>query len=136
MCERLSQRAVGYGIPGVHVFGNDPLEVRAVALEAVRRARAGEGPTLVEAETFRLLGHHVRDSGSYMEPEDVVRWKARDPLSIVNGHLRNAGVKKNEIDAIDADIEKKILDAVGFAETSPEPSPEDFLREVEPYYDI
>jgi len=135
VCERLCQRAAGYGIPGVHVFGNDPLEMRSAALEAVRRARSGEGPTLIEAETFRLLGHHVRDSGSYMEHDDVARWKARDPLSIIAGHLREAGVKKGEIEVIDSDIEAKILDAVRFAETSPEPSPDVFLSEVEPYYD-
>ncbi len=135
VCERLSLRAAGYGIPGVHVFGNDPLEVRSATLDAVRRAREGEGPTLIEAETFRILGHHVRDSGSYMQPEEIVRWKARDPLSIISGHLHDAGVKKDEIAALEADIEAKILDAVRFAEASPEPSPDVFLREVESYYD-
>ncbi len=133
LCEHLSERGAGYGIPGRSVFGNDPLEVYHAAKEAADLARAGGGPALIEAKTHRLLGHHVRDIGSYMPQEDVDLWRSKDPLLVAAEHLRQAGMSNDGIAAVDREIEEKIAEAVIFAESSAEPSVEEFLEEMKTY---
>src|SRR5882757_4631378 len=78
----LIDRAPGYGMPGVRVDGNDVIAVRDTAREAVRRARAGEGPTLIEAMTYRQLGHSRSDPGKYRPAGELESWLARDPITI------------------------------------------------------
>jgi TPP-dependent pyruvate/acetoin dehydrogenase alpha subunit len=134
-CIRLSERAAGYGLPASFVFGNDPLEVRRAVSEAVERARPGDGPTLIEAETYRMFGHHVRDRGSYMPPGDLAHWKTLDPLLITRRRLEETGIPEEDIAEIDREIEEELRCAVAFAESSPEPDPEEFLRDVLAYYD-
>ena len=87
-----AHRADGYGIPGIVVDGNDVLEVYAAAREAVERARAGEGPSLVEAVTFRLAGHHVGDPAAYVDAETRRSWLARDPLPRFEEYLGSRGL--------------------------------------------
>lgn len=88
----LVDRAAGYGIPGVAVDGNDVLAVHAAVQEAVRRARAGLGPTLIEAETFRMRGHYAADSAPYRSATEVEEWKGRDPIRRLEGRLAEAGI--------------------------------------------
>jgi TPP-dependent pyruvate/acetoin dehydrogenase alpha subunit len=133
LCEHLSERGSGYGVPGESVFGNDPAKVYEVAGEAILRARNGDGPTLIEAKTHRLLGHHVRDIGSYMPREDIQLWRSRDPLLVAGEYLRRAGVSDSERESIHREIEEEINAAVKFAEESPEPSAEVFLAEMARY---
>src|SRR5450756_1332080 len=76
----IAQRAEAYGIPGVAVDGNGVEAVYAVVGEAVERARAGGGPTLVEAKTMRMLGHAIHDGAEYVPPELLAEWEVRDPV--------------------------------------------------------
>ncbi len=128
---RLSDRAAAYGMPGVTVDGNDAAVVHGAMQEPLRRARAGEGPSLVECMTYRHGGHHVNDPGLYLPKEELERWKAHDPLLVLRERLTGAGVDPARIEAVDARVEARIDEAVDFAQASPEPSVEAFLAEVE-----
>ncbi len=128
--EHLSSRAAGYGIPGFTVDGNDAAVVYGAMQEPIRRARAGEGPTLLECMTFRHGGHHVNDPGLYLPADQLERWKARDPLILLRERLARAGVDGSTVDAIDERVEQVMEEAVEFATASPSPSVEDFLAEV------
>jgi pyruvate dehydrogenase E1 component alpha subunit len=126
----LADRAAAYGMPGLTVDGNDAVLVFEAMLEPVRRARAGEGPTLVECMTYRHGGHHVNDPGLYLPKDELERWKAHDPLLVLRERLARAGVEDDRVAAIDERVERLIEEAVEYAEASPQPSVEDFLAEV------
>jgi TPP-dependent pyruvate/acetoin dehydrogenase alpha subunit len=128
--EHLSTRAAGYGIPGLTVDGNDAALVHEAMQEPLRRARAGDGPTLVECMTFRHGGHHVNDPGLYLDADELARWKARDPLIVLRERMLAAGVDEAAIGAIDERVEQLLEDAVTFATESPNPSLDEFLAEV------
>jgi acetoin:2,6-dichlorophenolindophenol oxidoreductase subunit alpha len=128
--EHLSQRAAGYGMPGVTVDGNDAAIVYGAMQEPLRRARSGEGPSLVECMTFRHGGHHVNDPGLYLPPEELARWKAHDPLMVLRERLARAGVGEAAIAALDGKVERLLDAAVEFAEASPNPSVDEFRAEV------
>ena len=128
--DQLSARAAAYGMPGVTVDGNDAVAVFEAMAEPLRRARAGEGPSLIEGMTFRHGGHHVNDPGLYLKKEDLDYWKSRDPLIVLKAHLAAAGVGDDQITAVDEAVEAEIEHAVEFATNSPEPSVEEFLAEV------
>jgi pyruvate dehydrogenase E1 component alpha subunit len=128
--EHLSQRAAAYGMPGVTVDGNDAAVVYGAMQEPIRRARAGQGPSLVECMTYRHGGHHVNDPGLYMPPDELQRWKAHDPLLVLRGRLARVGVDEAAIAAVDQRVEQLMDEAVEFAAASPNPSVEEFLAEV------
>jgi len=128
--EHLSSRAAGYGMPGLTVDGNDAAIVYGAMQEPIRRARAGEGPSLVECMTYRHGGHHVNDPGLYLPADELARWKARDPLIVLRDRLTRAGVDESAIAVIDARVEQLLEEAVEFATASPEPSVEELLAEV------
>ena len=128
--DHLSIRAVGYGIPGFTVDGNDAAVVYGAMQEPIRRARSGEGPSLVECMTFRHGGHHVNDPGLYLPQEELQRWKARDPLILLRERLARAGVDEAAVAAVDERVEALIEEAVEFAIQSPNPSVEEFLAET------
>jgi pyruvate dehydrogenase E1 component alpha subunit len=128
--EQLSARAAGYGMPGFTVDGNDAAIVYGAMQEPIRRARAGEGPTLIECMTFRHGGHHVNDPGLYLPADQLERWKARDPLLLLRERLARAGVDEATVDAIDERVERVMDEAVEFATESPSPSVEAFLAEI------
>jgi TPP-dependent pyruvate/acetoin dehydrogenase alpha subunit len=128
--DHLSTRAVSYGIPGLTVDGNDAAIVYGAMLEPLRRARAGEGPSLVECMTYRHGGHHVNDPGLYLPPDELQRWRAHDPLIVLRERLARAGVDEAATAAIDERVERLIDEAVDFATASPNPSVEEFLEEV------
>jgi pyruvate dehydrogenase E1 component alpha subunit len=91
-CAAIADRAAGYGIPGVVVDGNDVLAVREAVMAAVDRARAGEGPSLIEAQTYRLKGHWAGDPAAYRPPGELEAWQARDPLPRFERELAEAGI--------------------------------------------
>jgi TPP-dependent pyruvate/acetoin dehydrogenase alpha subunit len=128
---RISDRAAGYQIPGVTVDGNDPLAMYHVAREAIERARSGEGPTLIEAKTFRFQGHVFGDADSYMLKGEKEAALARDPVPayrkwlIGQGHATEASLAKLE-EAINAEISA----AVEFALSSPVPDISELRRDV------
>ena len=116
----ISIRAKGYNMPGVVVDGMDVLAVYEEAKKAVKRARSGKGPTLLECKTYRFLGHSRGDPayGPYRTKEELDKWKKRDPLLV----LREQGkLTTEEVDRIERDAIAKIEEAVRFAEESPEP---------------
>ena len=121
----IATRAAAYGVPGVAVDGNDVLAVWQAARDAVARARAGEGPTLIEAKTYRVVGHHEGDPlvGVYRNQAELDAWKNRCPILTFRRRLTGefTAATPAELDAIDARVESVIADAVAFARRSPEP---------------
>jgi TPP-dependent pyruvate/acetoin dehydrogenase alpha subunit len=116
----VASRARAYGLPGVAVDGNDVLAVYEAAGEAVRRARSGEGPTLLECRTYRTRPHSegMRDAG-YRTAEEVAEWKARSPVERFERILLSEGVAtQDDLDRIEAEIKGLIEEAVAFAEAS------------------
>lgn len=118
----VGNRAAAYNIPGHIVDGNDVLAVYQVAGEAVRRARAGEGPTLIECKTYRTRAHAegMRDAG-YRTQEEVDAWKVRDPLKTYKQKLLDNGLPAEDFEEIEADTQALIEDASEFAKNSPWP---------------
>ena len=125
-CCELVERSPAYGMPGVCVDGNDAVEIYIETKKAADRAINGEGPTLIEAKTYRHAGHHVNDPGLYMDQQDLAEWKARDPLILLNQRISEEEARKIEVQ-VDSELEV----AVEFAQNSPEPSGEEFLAEIE-----
>jgi pyruvate dehydrogenase E1 component alpha subunit len=124
-------RAAAYELPGVIADGNDVLDVHRHAHAAVERALAGEGPTLLEAKTYRHRGHYEGDMGAYRPPEEVAEWLARDPILTFGARLlAEHGVAQGALDEIAAEIEQTLLDAAAFAEASAHPEPEEALEDV------
>ncbi len=119
----VASRAAAYGMIGVAVDGQDVVAVHEAAEQAVRRARTGEGPTLIECKTYRYVGHHEGDPGTdYRTREEVQQWKANDPVKVARKKLLDGGTPESVLQAADLEIEKLIDEAVEFAEKSPEPS--------------
>ena len=131
---RIYRRADPFGVPGVEVDGNNVLEVRRTVGEAVKRARRGEGPTLIEAVTYRFSGHSEGESAfvsDYRTEEEVESWKARDPITLFRKLLvSDHGIDATELDTIDAGEQERVKAAVGFAEASPFPAPDEALEHV------
>ncbi len=122
--DHLADRAAGYGFPGRIVDGNDVLAVYAAAREAVDRARAGGGPTLLECKTFRMRGHAVHDNQAYVPKDLIAEWAARDPLLRLEAVLRERGLLTEAgRQAAIARAEAEVDDAVAFAEAAPYPDP-------------
>ncbi len=130
----LYKRGQAYGIDSVRVDGQDVLAVYEAAQNAVERCRAGKGPALIEAVTFRHAGHHVNDPGQYMPAEKLEYYKSNDPCAIGRRYLSElGGASDAEIRAIEARVERAMDEAVEFAKASPQPSVEEFLNDVSVY---
>ncbi|MCE4938679.1 thiamine pyrophosphate-dependent dehydrogenase E1 component subunit alpha [Bacillus velezensis] len=131
-CEKISDRAAGYGMPGVTVDGNDLLEVYRVVKEARERASKGEGPTLIETVSYRLTPHSSDDDdSSYREREEVEEAKKQDPLLLYKAYLQEAGLlgEEEEKTMLD-DIMAIVNEATDEAEKAPYASPESTLDHV------
>ena len=127
----VADRAAAYGMPGVRVDGNDPLEMFAVAKDAIDRARAGEGPTLIEAMTYRFYGHVLGDADNYMDKARKAEAMAADPVPRYRAYLVAEGVAtEDQLAAMEAQIEAAIDEAVDFALASPFPNVEELSRDV------
>ena len=120
--EQLSSRAAGYGMPGVTVDGNDPIAMYEAASTAIARARAGDGPTLIEAMTYRLMGHFYGDQMPYMDQEEYQAALAADPLPRFRALLVDQGhASEEDLAAIEKEAGAEADDAVDFAFASPPP---------------
>jgi TPP-dependent pyruvate/acetoin dehydrogenase alpha subunit len=119
----IAKRAEPFGIPARVVDGNDLWAVVAAGREAVDRARAGGGPTLLECQTYRHYGHSKSDPGAYRPKEEVERWLQRDPLTIARRRLLAEGLTDEAVDAVDAATERELADAVEAARAAPYPDP-------------
>lgn len=125
------QKAHAFGMVGVEVDGMDVLAVHSAAQEAVARARAGEGPTLIEALTYRFRGHSLADPDELRDQQEKEYWFSRDPIKQFKTYLtENSLVDVAELTAIDQKIEKLINEAVEFATNSPEPSSDELYRYI------
>jgi acetoin:2,6-dichlorophenolindophenol oxidoreductase subunit alpha len=127
----IAERAKAYDIPGVVVDGNDVFAVHAAVKAASARARAGQGPSLIECKTWRQRGHYEGDPQVYKTREETEAWKARDPITrlrneILDGRMADAA----EVDALEAEIKAEIEEAVAFAEQSPYPTPDQATTDV------
>lgn len=126
-------RAAGYGMPGVIVDGMDVVAVYEATMEAVARARRGDGPALVEAKTYRFFNHHgIQNLGlKYRPDEEVLAWKERDPISTFEQRLLQAGVATQaQIDEVWGAVRADIDEAIRFADESPFPDESELLRGV------
>ncbi len=120
----LSLRAGSYGIPGVRVDGNDVLAVHQAAAEAVARARRGEGPTLLVTETYRIEGHYVGEPEVYRTRAEVDEHRKNDPIKRFREHLLDGALATiAELDAVEAQIQQEMVEAVQFAREGREPDP-------------
>jgi acetoin:2,6-dichlorophenolindophenol oxidoreductase subunit alpha len=127
----IADRAVGYGIPGVVTDGNDVLGVRAVTSEAVARARAGEGPTLIEAKSYRVTPHSAATKTDLRPVEELDAWRARDPILGFSRHLAEEhGLEPARLEQIEEQARRDVEEAVEFALASPRPEPEAALEDV------
>jgi TPP-dependent pyruvate/acetoin dehydrogenase alpha subunit len=130
-CEKLSDRAKGYGIPGYHIDGTNVLEVFETSHKAVTRARAGEGPTLIEAVSMRMRGHSEHDDHKYVPPHLLEEWALKDPLKRYESFLFDKGLlDEKSVREMDQKVDIEIEEAVQFAEDSPSPEPESALEGV------
>jgi len=129
--ELISSRAAGYGMPGVTVDGNDPDAVYSVASQAVARARAGEGPTFIEATTYRFMGHVFgSDNMSYMPREERKAAMEADPVPKYRARLVADGVAESELKGLESRIDEAVAAAIEFALASPPPEPDDLYTDV------
>ncbi len=128
----VADRASGYGIPGVIVDGADVLACYTAAREAVDRARAGEGPTLIEAKVIRLTAHSSDDQQTkYRSAEELAALTDNDPLPRFRAQLKEAGVLTDELEAeIAAEVKKDIDEATDYAENAPDPDPKTAMKWV------
>ncbi len=125
------KKASVFGMPGIEVDGMDVLAVRSAAQEAVARARAGEGPTLIEALTYRFRGHSLADPDELRTSEEKDFWMTRDPIKRLAAYLSEQNLADDEeLKAIDQRLQEVINDAVQFAQTSPDPDPSELHRYI------
>lgn len=129
--QNVAGRAAGYGMPGVRVNGNDPEEMYLAFSEAVARARAGEGPTLLECMTFRFFGHNFGDDDSYIPKEQKAAAMAADPVPALRARLIASRIAtEDELASVEAQIEADIDDAIAFALASPWPDADSLRFDV------
>jgi pyruvate dehydrogenase E1 component alpha subunit len=127
----VAARAAAYGMPGVTADGMDALAVHAAAEEAVARARAGEGPTLLECLTYRFRGHSRSDRQRYRSREEVEAWRQRDPIPRLVRRMVDEGLlTEQDAAGLEAEARAAVEEAVRFAEASPEPDPATLLDGV------
>jgi len=129
--KNLSDRAIAYGIPGETINSNDVVEIYKKVGKAIDRARMGKGPSLVECQTYRHLGHEEGDMETYKKKSDIEVWRKKDPIDILKKCLIEQGVLiEIEVDKINQEAKVKVEEAVKFAKESPFPAPEETLEDV------
>jgi 2-oxoisovalerate dehydrogenase E1 component alpha subunit len=122
----IASRAAGYGIPGVSIDGMDVLAVQAAATDAFARARNGDGPTLVEARTYRYMPNTSNDDDTrYRERSEVERWRQQDPVARLRARLIDDRIVDDDaVLALEAEVEAEVAEATGWAEAEPDAAPE------------
>jgi pyruvate dehydrogenase E1 component alpha subunit len=127
----IADRAASYNIPGVSVDGYDVIAMYEAAEEAVARARRGDGPSLIEAKTWRYFGHFEGDQITYRTAEQSAAYREHDPLTFFAKQAEQRGLLTAEqVEERDAAAETAVDEAIAFAERSPQPQPEDALTDV------
>jgi pyruvate dehydrogenase E1 component alpha subunit len=129
--ENVADRASAYGMRSAIADGMDVFAVHAAAREALRLARCGQGPTLLELKTFRLCGHSRRDPNNYMSKEEKEHWAARDPLPACRGKLEAAAfLDPAAQERLQAEVAAEVQSAIRAAREAPEPSPEALYQDL------
>jgi TPP-dependent pyruvate/acetoin dehydrogenase alpha subunit len=130
--EDVAARAPGLGIPGEVVDGNDAIAVYEVVQKAIARARAGDGPSLIEGKTYRWRGHHEWDPGTaYRSQEEMAAWKEKCPIHRLETRLVEMGaMDRDSVAEMEKEVAQEVAAAVEFAMGSPEPLPTDLLAGV------
>ena len=127
----VADRAAGYGMPGAVVDGNDLVAVHAAAREAVERARAGGGPTLIECKTMRMRGHAIHDDAKYVPQEMFDEWEEKDPIATYAARLRAAKLLDDKsAKKIDAEVKKELEEQTDDALAQPPADPAHETDEV------
>jgi pyruvate dehydrogenase E1 component alpha subunit len=127
----IADRAAAYDMPGVVVDGNDVVAVYEAAIEAVKRAREGKGPTLIECKTYRWRGHFEGDPCNYRREDELKEWKTKDPILRFENKLREMNLLTQEkIEQIADSLAKELEEAVRYAEQSPYPEPSELTEDV------
>lgn len=127
----IAVRAAAYAMPGITVDGNDPIAMYRTAREAVERARSGQGPTLIEAKTFRFHGHVFGDADAYMDKGEKDAWIAKDPVPLFRDWLIATGLaSEDQLAAMEAAIAREIDEAVEFTLNSPYPDVAELKRDI------
>ncbi len=131
-CKSIGDRSSAYDIPGYVIDGSDPIEVYKTVKKAIEYAGSGKGPSLIEAKTYRFYGHHPKDPGKYREKEEVEYYRTeKDPIiNFKDKLIEEKIVTRKDISKIENEIQKRVNDAVNFAEESPQPQLETFLEEI------
>jgi len=129
--DEIATRAIGYGIPGIRIDGNDVLAVYRTTVQAVERARRGEGPTLIECLTMRMRGHSEQDNASYVPRELLAEWEAKDPIDRFELWLLQGGIVDHDLrDEIRVESRRLVDEAAQWADQQPFPEPDSALRGV------
>lgn len=129
--DQISKRAIGYGMPGFTVDGNDPWDMYSHVSAAVERARAGEGPTLLECKTFRFNGHVLGDDNKYMDEGELAAAKEKDPLPLFRQRLIDEGhASEDQLSGMQEKIEAEIAEAREFGLASELPSTDELRKDV------
>ena len=128
--ENIADRAESYGIPGKIVDGMDVIAVRELTQQAVERARRGKGPTLIEAKTYRFMGHSRGDPGKYRGEDELSDWQSRDPIPLFRTYLMDHGVDRLTLDSLEESIDEGIDEAVKYALAAPHPDPSETYSHV------
>lgn len=129
--EDIAVRAKAYDIPGVVADGNDVVAMYEAAQEAIDRARTNKGPTLIEAKTYRKLGHYVGDPAVYRPREEVEYWETRDPIEIHRARLLEMDILTAQaVESIEDEARSEVEEAVALARQSPDPAPDKALEDV------
>jgi pyruvate dehydrogenase E1 component alpha subunit len=127
----VADRASAYGIPGVIADGNDVFDVYRCASEAVKRARKGEGPTLLECKTYRLKGHSRFDAATYRPKEEVEEWIKKDAVKRTRDRLLDERIaKEEEMRKIEDEVKSRVEEAANFAKSGPQPDPSTATEDV------
>jgi len=127
----IAARAASYGFPGVVVDGNDVLEMRAVTEEAAARARTGEGPTLIEAKTYRVTPHSAATKTDLRDPAELDEWRARDPILRLARHLHDeSGLEEARLEDLEQQAQHEVDEAVEWALAQPRPEPGQEIEDV------
>jgi 2-oxoisovalerate dehydrogenase E1 component len=129
--QNIAERAVAYDIPGETVDGMDVLAVRGAVVQAIERARRGEGPTLIEAKTYRYFGHSHSDPRAYRTREEEALWRDRDPIKVQQANMTSVKMlDEAEYEALQQAVAAKLDKAMAYAQSSPEPDPKELVTDV------
>lgn len=128
--ENIAERAASYGIPGQIVDGMDVIAVREITQQAIERARKGDGPTLIEAKTYRYMGHSRGDPGQYRSEDEISNWRSLDPISKFRAYLLDQGINGQMLKSVEESVDDAISEALDYALAAPDPHPSELYSHV------